>query len=81
MPSIPFTDNYQDLSSNRGYQFKFMCQKCGNGYMSTFQSNKLGTAAAAASKWRRTTRCPSGATARCWPTTGGGSRKFSPSST
>ena len=48
MPSIPFTDNYQDLSSNRGFQFKFMCQKCGNGYMSTFQSNKLGTAAAAA---------------------------------
>ena len=48
MPSIPFTDNYQDLSSNRGYQFKFMCQKCGNGYESTFQANKLGTAAAAA---------------------------------
>jgi len=48
MPSIPFTDNYQDLSSNRGFQFKFMCQKCGNGYESSFQANKLGTAAAAA---------------------------------
>jgi len=48
MGNIPFTDNYQDLSSNRGFQFKFMCQKCGNGYMSTFQANKLGTAAAAA---------------------------------
>ena len=48
MATIPFTDNYQDLSSNRGFQFKFMCQKCGNGYMSTFQSNTLGTAAAAA---------------------------------
>ncbi len=49
MPTIPFTDNYQDLSSNRGFQFKFMCQKCGNGYMSTFQSNSLGAAAGVAS--------------------------------
>ncbi len=48
MPTIPFTDNYQDLSSSRGFQFKFMCQKCGNGYMSTFQTNTLGAAAAAA---------------------------------
>jgi len=48
MGAIPFTDNYQDLSSNRGFQFKFHCEKCGNGYLSTFQSNTLGTAAAAA---------------------------------
>jgi Double zinc ribbon/Prokaryotic RING finger family 2 len=48
MANIPFTDNYQDLSNNRGFQFKFMCQKCGNGYMSTFQANTLGSAAAAA---------------------------------
>lgn len=48
MATIPFTDNYTDLSSNRGYQFKFFCQKCGNGYMSTFKSNTLGAAAAAA---------------------------------
>ena len=48
MPNIPFTNNYTDLSSQRGFQFKFMCQKCGNGYMSTFQASKLGTAAAAA---------------------------------
>jgi hypothetical protein len=48
MPNIPFTDNYQDLSSNRGFQFKFHCQKCGNGYMSTFQTNTLGAAASAA---------------------------------
>lgn len=49
MASIPFTNNYQDLSSQRGFQFKFLCEKCGNGYMSTFQQNKLGAAAAAAS--------------------------------
>lgn len=48
MANIPFTNNYQDLSSQRGFQFKFLCGKCSNGYMSTFQSNKLGTAAAAA---------------------------------
>jgi hypothetical protein len=48
MATIPFTDNYSDLSSSRGYQFKFLCQKCGNGYMSTFQTNALGAAASAA---------------------------------
>jgi hypothetical protein len=48
MATIPFTDNYTDLSSNRGFQFKFFCQKCGNGYMSTFKANSLGTAASAA---------------------------------
>jgi hypothetical protein len=48
MATIPFTDNYSDLSSNRGFQFKFFCQKCGNGYMSTFQTNTLGAAAFAA---------------------------------
>ena len=48
MANIPFTDNYTDLSNNRGFQFKFFCQKCGNGYISTFQANKLGSAAAAA---------------------------------
>ena len=48
MANVPFTSNYQDLSSQRGFQFKFFCQKCGNGYMSTFKPNALGTAAAAA---------------------------------
>jgi ribosomal protein L32 len=48
MANIPFTNNYQDLSSQRGFQFKFMCEKCGNGYLSTFETNRLGAAAAAA---------------------------------
>lgn len=48
MPNIPFTNNYTDLSSQRGFQFKFFCEKCGNGYMSTFRANRLGVAAAAA---------------------------------
>lgn len=48
MASIPFTSNYTDLSSQRGYQFQFFCKKCGNGYQSTFQASKLGMAASAA---------------------------------
>ena len=52
MATIPFTDNYTDISSNRGYQFKFHCQKCGNGYMSTFEASMLGSAASAARRNR-----------------------------
>jgi len=48
MPPIEFTGNYQDLSTDRGYQFKFYCEKCGNGYMSTFKTSKMGLAASAA---------------------------------
>ena len=47
MANVPFTSNYSDLSSERGFQFKFFCQKCGNGYMSSFQTNSLGMAGAA----------------------------------
>jgi hypothetical protein len=45
--TIEFTGNYQDLSTDRGYQFKFFCEKCGNGYMSSYQASKLGMARAA----------------------------------
>jgi hypothetical protein len=49
MPTpIPFTGNYQDLSSNRGYQFKFFCEKCQNGYMSSFKMSTMGAVGAAA---------------------------------
>ena len=44
MPHIEFTDNYQDLSTENGFQFKFMCQSCGNGYMSSWQANATGIA-------------------------------------
>jgi hypothetical protein len=47
MPNIPFTNNYTDQSSERGFQFQFHCRKCGNGYMSSFRENKLGAAASA----------------------------------
>src|SRR5213083_2021342 len=48
MVAIRFTGNYEDLSTDRGYQFKFYCEKCGNGYMSTFKTSKMGIAASAA---------------------------------
>lgn len=48
MVAIRFTGNYEDLSTDRGYQFKFYCEKCSNGYMSSFQTSKLGMAASAA---------------------------------
>jgi hypothetical protein len=38
---IEFVQNYSDLSTDQGYQFTFHCDKCGNGYMSSFQQNKL----------------------------------------
>jgi hypothetical protein len=47
MAKIEFTGNYEDLSTDRGYQFKFYCERCGNGYMSSYQSSKIGLAASA----------------------------------
>ena len=44
MALIKFTANHQDLSTDRGYQFKFFCDKCGNGYMSSFQPSLTGMA-------------------------------------
>jgi len=41
---IPFTNNYSDLSTDKGFQFKFNCERCGNGYMSSFQYNVTGMA-------------------------------------
>jgi hypothetical protein len=44
MPTIEFTQNYQDLSTDQGFQFKFFCERCGDGFMSTFETNALGMA-------------------------------------
>src|SRR4051794_18020755 len=48
MVAIRFTGNYEDLSTDRGYQFKFYCEKCQNGYMSSFKASTIGTLGAAA---------------------------------
>jgi hypothetical protein len=39
---IFFTDNYQDRSTDDGYQFEFFCKRCGNGYTSSFQHSVTG---------------------------------------
>ncbi len=44
MAMIQFVGNYDDLSTDRGYQFRFHCDKCGNGYMSRFETSTIGTA-------------------------------------
>jgi hypothetical protein len=44
MALVQFVRNYEDLSTDKGFQFKFYCDKCGNGYLSRFQASTLGTA-------------------------------------
>lgn len=39
---IPFTNNYEDMSTESGFQFKFNCERCGNGYMSSFEKSSTG---------------------------------------
>ncbi|MBI4789866.1 MAG: zinc ribbon domain-containing protein [Chloroflexi bacterium] len=42
MALIKFTRNYNDLSTDSGFQFEFFCDRCGNGYQSTFQGSATG---------------------------------------
>ena len=42
MGAIAFTRNYTDHSNDTGFQFEFHCDKCGNGYRSTFHGSALG---------------------------------------
>lgn len=44
MARVEFTNNYQDLSTENGFQFKFICECCGNGYMSSWKANSVGIA-------------------------------------
>jgi hypothetical protein len=46
--AVPFTDNYQDHSTESGYQFEFFCERCGNGYKSEFKASMLGMGGKAA---------------------------------
>ncbi|MCB2408801.1 zinc ribbon domain-containing protein [Hymenobacter lucidus] len=41
---IQFVANHDDLSTDKGFQFKFYCDKCHNGHMSRFEINKMGMA-------------------------------------
>ena len=44
MAMIEFVRNYSDRSTDRGYQFEFRCDHCGNGYMSSYEASLMGTA-------------------------------------
>jgi hypothetical protein len=44
---IQFTRNYNDLSTNRGFQFEFFCDRCGTGFRTRFEASALGTMAGA----------------------------------
>lgn len=44
MSLIQFVANYDDLSTDRGFQFKFHCDKCGNGHMSEFETSVTNVA-------------------------------------
>jgi len=39
---IEFTRNYSDLSTDRGFQFEFVCDRCGTGYRTRFQPSTVG---------------------------------------
>ena len=39
---IEFSRNYNDLSTDRGFQFEFQCDRCGNGYRSKFIPSVTG---------------------------------------
>jgi hypothetical protein len=38
---VPFTDNIRDLSNDQGYQFEFICERCGNGFRAPFEPDTI----------------------------------------
>lgn len=40
---MEFTRNYNDLSTERGFQYEFFCDRCGTGYRTQFQGFVLNT--------------------------------------
>lgn len=42
MTLISFVRNHRDLSTDRGFQFRFACDKCGNGYLSGYRASRVG---------------------------------------
>src|SRR5512132_2297749 len=47
MSLIQFTRNHTDHSTDKGYQFEFFCDRCGNGYKSAFEASAVGMATSA----------------------------------
>ncbi|MBU0629522.1 MAG: zinc ribbon domain-containing protein [Candidatus Margulisbacteria bacterium] len=44
---IEFVKNYEDTSTDRGFQFEFTCNRCGTGYRTNFESWAPGNVASA----------------------------------
>lgn len=47
MGLIQFTRNHTDHSTDKGYQFEFFCDRCGNGFISEFRASTMGMAGSA----------------------------------
>ncbi|MCC6858856.1 MAG: zinc ribbon domain-containing protein [Bryobacterales bacterium] len=47
MSLIQFTRNHTDHSTDKGYQFEFFCDRCGNGFKSEFAASAAGLAGSA----------------------------------
>lgn len=47
MAAIQFTRNNTDHSTDKGFQFEFFCDRCGNGFMSEFKTSATGIAVGA----------------------------------
>ena len=47
MALIQFTRNYNDHSTDQGFQFEFYCDRCGNGYRTQFQPSATGSISSA----------------------------------
>lgn len=47
MALIQFTRNNRDLSTDKGFQFEFYCDRCGNGYQTHFESSTTGAVSSA----------------------------------
>lgn len=47
MALIQFTKNHADHSTDKGYQFEFFCDRCGNGFMTEFKTSMTGMATSA----------------------------------
>lgn len=39
---IEFTSNYEDKSTEQGFQFEFYCDRCGTGFRTRFQASSVG---------------------------------------
>ncbi len=47
MTLIRFVRNYQDESTDRGFQYEFFCDRCGTGYRTAFKPSSTGIASEA----------------------------------